>query len=271
MKNLFQFTIATIFTLLIGCEQKKENLDPSEGIIEVVFNAKTGTTPLVLGQEFTTPNGEKLKISDFKFFVSEVKMAKTDASEVDTKALASDSAQSGVWLINFASGQKSFKFKTNVGEYADLRFSISVPAKYNLAEISKNPYPINNRQGMYWSWNSGFKFIVINGITTATTSTGSNVHLSIGLTSNRMDYNFRSLLLAAQRSKINVVAGKTTTIQFDYDINGLLTNLNGSNYSFVKVLPSDPDPMQVHGGYWMTVLKANSAQALNMGSISDPQ
>ena len=267
--------LISITALLNSCK-KDEVITPEDntGTVEVVFVPMTGANALKLGEQFTTPAGELFSIREMKFFVNNVGLADKSSQEVKAVPFAEDSCQSGIWLVDFEKGNfdagyganqaYSFKFKANAGEYADLRFSVEVPREYNLADISKNPYPVNGRQGMYWSWNSGFKFFVINGNSPVVGPVGrDDVHLSIGLGYRAIEYNFRSMLLAAERPTINVEKGKTTRVIYKYDVNTLLTNVDGTPYSFVQQ-PGKPTPNQVHGGEMSSVLQQNAAAAIEM-------
>jgi hypothetical protein len=260
-------------TILTSCKKDDNNQveEDNSGTVEVVFVPMRGASPLKMNESFTTPAGEEFTINDMKFFVSSVAVVQKDAKEIVAKPFADDSSQIGTWLIDFTKpnfdagyGNQSFKFKFKApeGDYADLRFSVSVPREYNLADISKNPYPLNGSNGMYWSWNSGFKFFVINGTSPAVSGSGA-VHLSIGQGFRNIDYNFRSMLLAAQRPGIVVEKGKTTRIIYTYDVNKLLTNVNGAPYSFVTS-PGSQSKSQVHGGEMSSVLQQNAAGAIDL-------
>jgi len=159
--------------------------------------------------------------------------------------------------------------KSKVGEFVDNKFDIAVPREYNLSEITTNPYPLTSATGMYWSWNSGYKFLVINGKSPLVNSNQNNgIHMSIGQGQRVMPFNFKSMMTAASLPKIKVEKGKTTTIYFDLDINFLLKNTDGSNYTFViSTATNAPDPAQVHSGYLMDVLKANASNMIEMVSF----
>lgn len=265
---IFIGILALAFTLN-SCK-KEENKTESYGTVEMIFTPKSGNEAIRMGQTITTPANEDLTINEIKFFVSQLAMVDLDGVEYPAEPLEGDSCQAGIWLVDFTNpnynagyGNISYRvsFKVPAGEYADNRFAVDVPRSYNLADITTNPYPLNGSNGMYWSWNSGFKFFVLNGVSSAIG--GRPVHLSIGQGFRAVQYNFRSMLLAAQRPTINVEADKTTRLTFEYDINSLLTNADGTPYSFVAQEGS-PNPSQVHGGELSTVLQANSSSAIEM-------
>lgn len=278
MKKLF--TLLIISSLIISCGKNDDDVtepvtqittEEAKGNVEFIFIPKVGQEFLTLRDTLITPANEKMVINDFKFFVSEIGLSLLDASEKAISPMENDSNQVGIYLVDFSEENvhlnengkhgHGFKFtcKAPVGEYADVRYQIGVPRQYNLADISTNPFPVNGKNGMYWSWNSGFKFLVINGSSPA--AQGTPLHLSIGLGYRMLDYNFRSMLLAASREKITVEEGKTTVLTFEFDINSFLTNADGSHYSFA---PATPNTAQVHGGQMSDVLHANAATAIEL-------
>lgn len=279
MKTNILLVLVALSIFAVSCkkdEPKQTSESITYGTVEMIFTPKVGTDALFMGQEITTPAGELLTINEMKYFVTSVAMVQESAAETEAIAFDSDSCQSGTWLVDFTNpnydagfGNQSYsiKFKAPIGEYVDARFAVDVPREYNLADVTSNPYPLNGSNGMYWSWNSGFKFFVINGTSPAVGTSGEgSVHLSIGQGYRAVNYNFRSMLLAAQRNKINVEEGKTTKLFFEYDVNRLLTNVDGTPYSLIQEVGS-PNPASVHGGELSTVLQANSSSAIDMADF----
>lgn len=277
LKALLLVASAAITTW--SCQNNATNsVEPQKatpkGKVEVYITPVVGTAPFKANEAFTTPAGEQLTIRDFRFFVSDVGMAKLNSMEVEATPVAGDSSQAGIWLVNFgrpnavgsvAGVNNAFKFSfmADTGSYADLRLSVAVPRTYNSANIVENPFPVNANTGMYWTWNSGFKFLVING---STPVSPVPVHLSIGQNSRVMIYSFRAMMLAASRSRIVVTEDGVTKIYLNYDLNALFTNTDGTAYSFVQK-PGLPTPLQVHGGYWSDILKANASNAFELSSF----
>jgi hypothetical protein len=145
---------------------------------------------------------------------------------------------------------------------------MDVPNEYNLADATTNPYPLDAASGMYWSWNSGYKFLVVNG-TSASLKGFDGVHLSIGADKSCI-FNFRSLILAPSLPKIIVEKDKVTQIRFTYNLMQMLRNTNGTKYSLLPN-PDGSSNSQVHGGANANVLRGNIQQALELKSFSNPQ
>jgi hypothetical protein len=251
--------------------------NPETGTVELIFEPTLDGTPYFLNSNFTTPAGEDFKVTDFKFYVTNIGLATEDSKEKKAIAFPGDQEQIGVYLSNFTvpnydngHGLNSYKirFKGVVGEYSDIRFKMEVPSDYNLASMTTNPYPLNASNGMYWSWNSGYKFLVVNG--TSTSLTGFNgVHLSIGVDKS-CSFNFRSLILAPSLPKIKVEKDKVTQIKFTYNLMAMLRNTDGTNYSFISANPNI-SYSQVHGGSTANIIRGNIQQALELNSFTNPQ
>ncbi|TAH27685.1 MAG: hypothetical protein EAZ07_00370 [Cytophagales bacterium] len=271
--------------ITLSCKPDKEQepiptpVQDKMGTVEIIIEPKFEDKNFKIGDTYTTVAKEEIKINDLKFFLSNIGLVNLDASESKSYPYPGDSAQSGVYLVNFVKpnfdagnggGTNSYKIqiKAKEGEYADLRFDMIVPRELNFADITKNPYPVQAKNGMYWSWNSGFKFMVVNG--TSNVIGGSKAfHLSLGLDKS-VSYLFKSLILAPSREKIIVSEGKTTTIKFNFDISQIFQNTDGSAYSLKPpVGVSDAmNPAQVHGGFYSNILRANTQQCMEMVGFS---
>ena len=247
------------------------------GTVELIFEPTLNGAPYTMSTSFNTPAGENFKITDFKFYVSGIGLATENSKENKALPFPGDQEQSGIYLANFTTpnfdnghGLNSHKlrFKGVVGEYSDIRFKMEVPSDYNLANITTNTYPLDASNGMYWSWNSGYKFLVING-TSTNVPNGGAIHLSIGADKNCV-FNFRSLILAPSLPKIKIEKDKVTQIRFTYDIMAMLRNTDGTNYSFISSNPNISNA-QVHGGSNANVLRGNIQQALELNSFTSAQ
>lgn len=277
-----------IFTLVFtNCKKDEDKeLEPTTptpvntvqetGTVELIFEPVLDGTPYNLNTSFTTPAGENLTITDFKFFISNIGLAGESSRENKSMPYPGDQEQVGVYLANFTApnydnghGLNSHKlrFKAPVGNYSDIRYNMQVPSDYNLGAMTTNPYPLNVSNGMYWSWNSGFKFLVING--TSTSLTGFNgVHLSLGADKMCL-YNFRSMVLAPSLPKIKVEKDKVTQIKFTFNLMSVFRNTDGTNYSLISTNPN-LNNAQVHGGSNSNVLRGNIQQAIELINFTNP-
>ncbi|HEV3089455.1 MAG TPA: MbnP family copper-binding protein [Candidatus Elarobacter sp.] len=101
---------------------------------------------------------------DLRFYVSEVKLVRSDGTEVPV-ALDDDRAwqAKGVALLSWCADGKSdvhdvVTGTVPAGTYRGVRFALGVPDALNHADATIAEAPLNVT-GMYWSWRSGYKFL----------------------------------------------------------------------------------------------------------------
>lgn len=159
MKYLFSIAFAILF-LLSSCE-KKEVL-PSYSRLKINFVNTINSTPIKLNSNYLTPNNEEFSISTLNYFISNIELVRQDGnkivldnqyflikeSDLNSKIIQIDSLPTGTYSsINFIIGVDSLKNTSPLEE----RIGVLDPATYGT-------------DNMYWSWNSGYIFLKMEGI-----------------------------------------------------------------------------------------------------------
>jgi uncharacterized repeat protein (TIGR04052 family) len=195
--NLSLATIA-LTTLLGACSDS--NNDPQTVDAVVNFSAKVGSADFVsettysdIGAGSSTATRE-FRIDDFRMFISNV-ILKTDTAEEVPVTLDQD----GVWqyknvaLLDFetfatpeTNTSIAGSFTTpDSGTISEVCFDVGVPFELNHLNSANSPSPLN-ASGMMWKWQSGHKFVRIDGVgDPASAAVKFNLHLgSTGCVSN---------------------------------------------------------------------------------------
>jgi hypothetical protein len=74
---------------------------PAEtGTVELIVEPTLDGTPYTMGTEFTTPAGEKLKVTDLRFLLSSIGLASENSKESKSITYPGDLAQNGIYLAN---------------------------------------------------------------------------------------------------------------------------------------------------------------------------
>ncbi|MGV3623782.1 MAG: MbnP family copper-binding protein [Archangium sp.] len=214
---------------LVGCGGMQTPTDGGTGggeghhhdeVTELKFAAKVGTQDFACGNTYTlgTTNTE-YKPRDLRFYVSDVVLTSTDDLEVPFTLSASAFQGDGVALIDFedatgecSSGGTSQKNTSLVGtaeggHYKAITFTLGIPFAKNHVDATAAAAPLNS-SAMFWSWNSGFKFMKIDGVTTGLPM-GHNLHVGstgcmAGATPNTV-----SSCTAENRARITVTGFNT--------------------------------------------------------------
>lgn len=162
MKNNFlPIYIFVSFLLFISCKKDDVQLSPTGQII-LDFDPKFGDQAFDFDVDFTLNNGENIRFSEFKYFISNIEFVKDD---VVTYRVPTDETY---FLINNkkVDSRKLLLSDIPVDEYTEIRFIVGVDSLMNTKDISDRPSALDvagTAEGMYWSWNSGYIFMIVEG------------------------------------------------------------------------------------------------------------
>lgn len=159
--------VAVSSPMLFGARQMEEgiNLDSYQkwAPVSLKFSNVIGGQKLVLDkQNYSNSAGEQFNILILQYFVSNIRLRRTDGTEYVLKQ------DSSYFLINESSpATHSVRFKVPAGDYNRLSFVVGIDSLRNTMDISKRTGvldPANAMDhGMYWGWNSGYIFFKMEG------------------------------------------------------------------------------------------------------------
>jgi hypothetical protein len=162
-----------LFIFIFSSCQKDEQPISGTGNVSIEFDHKVGTQALQFGtQSYTNANGDDFKVTTFKYYVSNISFKKADGSKV--------SIPESYYLINAADLTSTLQSITNVaaGDYTGIEFTIGVDEARNFAGAQTGA--LDPAKGMFWSWNSGYIFVMFEGTSTKSTQAGNQLFYHIG-------------------------------------------------------------------------------------------
>ena len=167
MKNLIlsSFLFASFFSIT-SCKDKEKDALVGTGSVTIEFDNRAGEESLDFNQPYTNAAGEELTFSKFKYYVSNFVLVKGDGSEY---VVPKDSCYFLVDQSMPASRSISLK-NIPAGEYTRVKFMIGVDSLKNTADISERTGvldPAGDAADMYWTWNSGYIHLKIEGTSPA--------------------------------------------------------------------------------------------------------
>jgi len=175
---MFIKRLSIIFSLIIltlaSCKKEDAPLNTEEkGTFNLEFENVVNGSPLVLNtQSYSNANGDRFNISVFKYYVSNIKLTKSDGSvyAVPESYLLADAAKPES-LLNSLSN-------IPVGDYTKISFLIGVDKERNLSGAQTGALdPIH---GMFWTWNSGYIFVKLEGTSPQSTAANNALTFHIG-------------------------------------------------------------------------------------------
>lgn len=162
--------------LFTACHKDEINPDDN-GTIEVHFDNRAGANDLVLNnaQPYTTALGQEITISKFDYYISNVQFTNADGTTYTVPQ-----AESYFLLKESDPLSQELEFTIPEGDYTALTFTVGVDSARSCMDISQRTGvldPAAGGQGMYWSWNSGYIFLKMEGTSpSAPLDSTSNTH-----------------------------------------------------------------------------------------------
>ncbi len=109
-----------------------------------------------LNEYFTTSNGYKIILSNFRLYISNIELTKENGEKVSVK---------DVMLYDIGETEsRSFTANIPVGNYTSVRFGLGLDPATNDSDPTsfENSHPLAAYQGMYWSMLK-YRFAIIEG------------------------------------------------------------------------------------------------------------
>jgi hypothetical protein len=122
--------------------------------------------------QFILDNGDKLRVSMYKYYISNVQLLKADSTvyaEPYSYHLIDQSQEA----------TKSITIKdVPEGDYVGIRFMIGVDSAHNVSGTQSGD--LDPAKGMFWAWNTGYIMAKMEGTSLQSTAIGNSVGLHIG-------------------------------------------------------------------------------------------
>lgn len=160
MKSAFLVLVSV--WVLMACKPAKEN-NMGGGDFSIELQHIFGNTTLRIGNSYTNSNQETFTLTTFDYFISNIILEKQDGSFY---AIPQDSSY---FLIKLSEGSKPLiRFKNiPLGEYKSISFLVGVDSLRNTMEPARRRGSLDvggRAEGMYWTWNTGYIFLKMEGI-----------------------------------------------------------------------------------------------------------
>ncbi len=181
MKTIKPFIFSIILTAAIFGSCKKEpkgpapaptNPAPTTGTIKVEFEAVAGTNSLSIGtQTYTNANSDTFNVSIFRYYISNVKLTKTDNSvyTVPNSYYKIDHNTAGKNKISISG--------VPIANYKAISFIIGVDSTRNVSGAQDGDLAPSD---MFWSWSTGYIMAKLEGNSPQSTATNKKIMYHIG-------------------------------------------------------------------------------------------
>jgi len=233
----------------LACTGRKlQTESPQAGKLQITFDNVVGNRDLILGTEFYTNTlNQTFKVANFNYYVSNIKLQRADGTE---HVVLQDSSYFLVRESN-ASSQTAALNQVPFGEYTGLTFILGVDSLRNTMDIAKRTGvldPATGGQGHYWTWNSGYIFMRLEGNSPQSTGTAGLIQYHVGGFggySTPIDNNIKKISLSFGTQKAVVQANKKTSIQLRADALKIITGIYTIDFATLPNVMGGDDAKKV--------------------------
>lgn len=261
MKSISFIRIFVSFTVLsfviFSCKKEAEVVNPvgstdnGLGKLTLKFDNIIGNEDLKLNTSYTNPvTKESFNLLTLQYFISNIKL-KTAEGKVFT--VPQNDSYFFVNEGNVSSQTITLK-DIPKGDYSELTFTIGVDSTQNVMSNVQAPSGLQAgiAQGMYWSWTTGYVFLMIEGVSPqlAKHPEGTEFMYHVGGGNSKIFNNIKVKTLSFGTDKATVSSSKTPEVMITMDVmkvfNGTSTNLK---FVDAPVIMYDPRTTKIANNY----------------------
>jgi hypothetical protein len=175
MKQIF-LAIAALTLVISGCKKEPtpepvaEPVPPvttpaTEGYVRVEFYNQVDGEQMVFGKKYLNANGDTFSLKKFVYYISNIQFINNDTAVAENESYH---------LIDQAvSTRTTFTSKMAPGTYTSMRLMIGVDSTRNCSGVQSGD--LDQAKGMFWTWNSGYIFMKLEGSSSSSPQNGSIV------------------------------------------------------------------------------------------------
>jgi hypothetical protein len=162
------------FVLTIpACKDKEEEVT-GFGSVEIEFDNQAGGSTLTFGTNYTNTAGETVQFTTFDYYISNVVLEKADGTRYVVPK------NDSYFLCKHEDADTRLIKLENVpaGDYTKLEFMVGVDSAKSVSPISERVGvldPATGANGHYWSWNSGYIFVKMEGTSPVAPAASGNI------------------------------------------------------------------------------------------------
>ena len=158
-----------LLTLFAACSKDNSREDKAAWL-EIRLSPEMNSSAFQANANYSNIYGELLRPTSFKFYLGQFKLTKTDGSIVSLDQYN---------LVDF-NDTASFRIRMEVspGQYSHLQYQFGVDSARNVSGVQSGP--LDPLLGMFWTWNSGYIFLKLEGNSTASNQANGKFEYHIG-------------------------------------------------------------------------------------------
>lgn len=175
-KNTIRLFLAVLAFAFVSCKKESSQIDSTvKGELTLKFDHIVGGKKLQLNTEYKNAADETFTISTVKYYVSNI-------IATNSEGLVYTVPQDDSYFLIEAKDGVVGQAKVNVpeGDYTKVSFILGVDSLRSASGIDKRTGVLDPANGMYWLWNSGYIFFMMEGDSEHSTEKDKKYRYHIG-------------------------------------------------------------------------------------------
>ncbi len=159
----FKSLLFAAFCVLTIADCKKDNEEiKGFGSIELEFDNQAAGSALVFGKDYTNAVGESLQFTTFDYYISNIVLVTADGARFVVP-------QEKSYFLCKHDDADTREIKIDdvpAGDYTSIEFMVGIDSAKSVSPIGERTGvldPAAGANGHYWSWNSGYIFVKMEG------------------------------------------------------------------------------------------------------------
>ncbi len=161
---------------LVSCKKedpKTPDPKPTTSNVTLNFQHYFNNDVLVFNTKYTNENGDPVTITKFNYYISNIVFQKADNS---TYAVP----ESYFIVKHSSSGSRLVNVEVPIADYVGVSFVLGVDSARNCSGAQTGGLDVAYASDMYWSWNSGYIFLKLEGASDSSGNTTKGYEYHIG-------------------------------------------------------------------------------------------
>lgn len=212
-----------------------------EGNLAIHFNNVVDGAALKLNDSvpYKNAHGDDFKITIFKYYISNISLIGKD----DHAVAIPDS----YFLVNAADTASLDQQVKNIpaGKYKGISFTIGVDSARNFSGVQTGC--LDPAKGMFWTWNSGYIFVMLEGESPA--STAKRNHLTFHIGGLKAGHNTIRTFTQEFGKTLKIEEGKSPQLELVVDAAALFKGKTTIDFSKLNFTMGGPNSVIVADNY----------------------
>lgn len=228
-----------LFGILFILSPCATNAQHSKGLLSIGFNHYVDSLLLKLDSTiYKNEFGQTYNISNFKYYISNIELISETGKTIRSKEY---------FLINedIETSKKIILNSIPEGKYASIRFMIGVDSLHNCKGAQSGALdPVN---AMFWTWNTGYIFMKLEGKSSASTATGKTIEYHIG--GYKEPSNCIRTITLKFDSPITIISKQTSDIQIKVNAAEVLKTPTAIDFSKLPTVNDSKNATMIADNY----------------------